>query len=360
MARRPVNAFALSFLDCMCCGFGAVILVFMIISAKIQEASSEKLEGLESDRTRLESLAMAGERALAQLRAEFTEISERQAAARRVRSRLERDISSAESAFEGERGRYLDAKAELDAHKRRLAELEEIKRVTAATPEEEGTQTRTILAEGDRQYLTGLRIGGRRILILVDASASMLASTIVNVVRLRHLPEEQKLRAAKWQQVVGTVDWLTANIPGDSRFQIYTFNTRATPLLDDRGPGWIEVGDGSALEQAVARLRKTVPREGTSLHAAFSVAATLTPRPDNVYLLVDGLPTHGASPPSGTMVSGKQRLQNFTRAVRNLPRGVPINVILFAMEGDPYAPDSFWKLARATRGSFMSPSLDWP
>ena len=28
---------------------------------------------------------------------------------------------------------------------------------------------------------------------------------------------------------------------------------------------------------------------------------------------------------------------------------MPINVILFAMEGDPYAPDSFWKLARNTQ-----------
>ena len=59
MARRPVNVFALSFLDCICCGFGAVILVFMIISAKIQEDSSEKLEGLESNRLRLESLESA-------------------------------------------------------------------------------------------------------------------------------------------------------------------------------------------------------------------------------------------------------------------------------------------------------------
>jgi hypothetical protein len=86
----------------------------------------------------------------------------------------------------------------------------------------------------------------------------------------------------------------------------------------------------------------------------------MNPRPDNVYLLVDGLPTHGASPPSGSTVSGRERLNNFSRAIRTLPRGVPMNVILFGMEGDPYAPDSFWKLARSTQGSFMSPSLDWP
>jgi len=356
MARRPVNAFALSFLDCICCGFGAVILVFMIISAKIQDESNQKLEGLESNRVRLEGLAMAGERVLAQLRAEFARTSDRQAIASGLKSRLSRDLLAAQ----GEREFYKDAKADLEARKRRLAELESLKQAAAVIPKQDASQTRSITAEGNRQYLTGLRMGGRHILILVDASASMLASTIVNVVRLRYLPDDEKLRSEKWQQVIGTVDWLTANIPQDSRFQIYTFNTAATPLLGEKGRGWIDVGDASALDEAVDRLRMTVPESGTSLHAAFSVVSTMSPRPDNVYLLVDGLPTHGASPPKKPMVSGQERLDHFSRAIRNLPRGVPMNVILFAMEGDPYAPDAFWKLARSTRGSFMSPSLDWP
>ena len=357
MARRPVNAFALSFLDCICCGFGAVILVFMIISAKIQEDSSEKLEGLESNRLRLESLAMAGERVLAQLRADFAQISDQQALASGIKDRLGEDVLAAE----GEMDVYLDLKADLEARKERLAKLEDIKKAAAAEiPEEDGSQTRTIISEGNRQYLTGLRMGGRHILILVDASASMLASTIVNVVRLRYLPDKEKIRSKKWQQVIGTVDWLTANIPGDSRFQIYTFNTKATPLLSEKGRGWIDVGDGSVLDEAVDRLRVIVPKDGTSLHSAFSVVATMHPRPDNVYLLVDGLPTQGASPPKKSMVSGKQRLKHFSRAIRNLPRGVPMNVVLFAMEGDPYAPDSFWKLSRNTQGSFISPALDWP
>jgi hypothetical protein len=332
----------------------------MIISAKIQEDSNEKLEGLDSNRARLEALAMTGERLLAALRAQLAQTFDQRATASRIKDRLSSDVLAAERAFEGEKDRYQDAKAELDARRERLAELESIKQATAALPKEDGSQMRSIAAAGNRQYLTGLRMGGRHILILVDASASMLASTIVNVVRLRHLPDDEKVRSKKWQQVVGTVDWLTANIPKDSRFQIYTFNTVATPVLSEKGRGWIDVGDGSALDQAVARLRATAPKDGTSLHSAFSVVATLSPRPDNVYLLVDGLPTHGASPPKRPTVSGRERLQNFSRAVRNLPRGVPMNVILFAMEGDPYASDSFWKLARNTRGSFMSPSLDWP
>ena len=71
--RRQPPAAGISFLDCICCGFGAVILVFVIISAKIQEVSNQKLEGLESNRGRLESLAMTGERLLAQLQAELAQ-----------------------------------------------------------------------------------------------------------------------------------------------------------------------------------------------------------------------------------------------------------------------------------------------
>ena len=47
--------------------------------------SDEKLEGLESNRVRLESLAMAGERVLAQLRAEIAQFSDQRATAGGVR-----------------------------------------------------------------------------------------------------------------------------------------------------------------------------------------------------------------------------------------------------------------------------------
>ena len=35
--RRDMGSFNLSFLDCMCCGFGAVVLFFMIITASAAE-----------------------------------------------------------------------------------------------------------------------------------------------------------------------------------------------------------------------------------------------------------------------------------------------------------------------------------
>jgi hypothetical protein len=78
-------------------------------------------------------------------------------------------------------------------------------------------------------------------------------------------------------------------------------------------------------------------------------------------VVTDGLPTQGATPPSlRKTVDGQARLKLFERAIGRLPSGVPINVILLPMEGDPMAPAAYWTLARRTQGAFLSPSSDWP
>jgi hypothetical protein len=39
---------------------------------------------------------------------------------------------------------------------------------------------------------------------------------------------------------------------------------------------------------------------------------------------------------------------------------VPINVLLYPLEGDPYSSPAYWTLALQTGGSMMAPSEDWP
>jgi hypothetical protein len=107
-------------------------------------------------------------------------------------------------------------------------------------------------------------------------------------------------------------------------------------------------------------LAQTAPDGGTSLFHAFAAAKAMSPPPDNIILLTDGLPTQGEEPPGRKTVSGKERLRHFDRALDELPRGVPVNVILYPMEGDPMATPAFWKLAMASRGSLMTPSSAWP
>jgi hypothetical protein len=102
------------------------------------------------------------------------------------------------------------------------------------------------------------------------------------------------------------------------------------------------------------------PEKGTNLYRAFTAIRGLQPAPDNVILLVDGLPTQGRASPRSRTISARERMKLYNKAVDELPRGFPVNVILFPMEGDPQAPSAFWRLAMATRGSFISPSGDWP
>jgi hypothetical protein len=80
-----------------------------------------------------------------------------------------------------------------------------------------------------------------------------------------------------------------------------------------------------------------------------------------VILLTDGLPTQGSTiTASKKTIDGEGRVKLFERAFSKYPRAVPLNVILFPMEGDPSAAAAFWVAARATRGAFLSPSKDWP
>src|SRR6185295_10597741 len=91
---------------------------------------------------------------------------------------------------------------------------------------------RSFVGQGDRQYLTGLKVGGDRVLVLLDSSASMLDETIVNVIRRRNMPDDQKQQSRKWRRATKTVEWLMSQLPLDGKFQIYTFNTSAQPLIE--------------------------------------------------------------------------------------------------------------------------------
>ena len=65
-------------------------------------------------------------------------------------------------------------------------------------------------------------------------------------------------------------------------------------------------------------------------------------------------------PARSALVTGRKRIEYFRDAISRLPKQIPINIILFPIEGDPMAAAEFWNLARITNGAFISPSRDWP
>ena len=166
--------------------------------------------------------------------------------------------------------------------------------------------------------------------------------------------------AQKWTQSVNTVNWLTAQLPVASDYQIITFNTSAKTLLPGTEGKWLEVADQAQLTKVGSALRKLIPSGGTSLENAFLALHKLSPAPDNIFLITDGLPTQGTSPPRGSKVSGPERQRLYAQAIRQLPSKVPVNIILTPMEGDPMAASELWQLAQFTRGSLLMPSKDWP
>jgi hypothetical protein len=361
--RRPLTTLSMSFLDAICCGFGAVLLLFLILSHNSAAQRREATDVLQRE-------VEARERQVASDRAQAAALGASVAQARERRQRL---LVQARTMTENIAGRRYDlAQFEADsvareAHVNRLkADLksndEALKRLEGGARQrvEEGDRLRAFPGEGDRQYLTGLKVGGERVLILFDTSASMLAERIVDVVRLRNLPASAQRQAPKWQRALATVDWIATQIPPGARFQIFAFNEHAEPVMRDTGSRWLDAGDPAVLNRTVDATKQIVPQGGTSLYHALDVINRLQPRPDNVFLVTDGLPTVDRERGEAYTVSGEQRLRFFEAAVAALPKGVPVNVILLPMEGDPLAAAAYWRLAQLSRGSFLSPAEDWP
>ena len=66
--RRELNVFGLAFLDAMTCGLGAVVLVYMIISASVGMRSDEMTDDLRSETERLDREVLDAARNLVELR----------------------------------------------------------------------------------------------------------------------------------------------------------------------------------------------------------------------------------------------------------------------------------------------------
>jgi hypothetical protein len=361
MKRRKLTVFSLSFIDCICCGLGAIILLFVVVNSQNTAQRQRVTEELASETNRWELEVQAGRRDLVQARNTLDEITAELAKTEGLSRKILQAFSEKRLELADREKQTLASREHVNKLKADIRSLEEdVQRLQAGAKraEELGRNLRPFPGRGDRQYLTGLKMGGQRILILVDASASMLDETVVGVIRRRNMSSAEKLRAPKWRQAVATVDWLTANLPQDSRVQIYVFNESAGPLLE--GGGWLEARDIDRLNQAVEKLRRLPPERGTSLINAFEAAAKMSPAPDNLFLLTDGLPTMGKDKPWGSRVSADKRRSLFRDAVKRLPAGLPVNTILLPMEGDPMAAGEFWRLAVDTRGSFMCPAKDWP
>ena len=361
-SRRSTISFSLSFLDVMFCGFGAVVLLVLIINSNITANRQARVEDRRLELMKQEMLTRQMKTVELQAQQDFDALAAEATALETERANLEAENRIIQASIARESA-VSSSREEIKALQQELQALEKEKlllEARRALEHERARNLRAFAGQGDRQYLTGLKLGGERVLILVDSSASMLDRKIVDIIRRKVLDETARQAAPKWRKTIATVEWLLAKLPLDSSVQLYRFSTGTTSLGPEQKRTWVKITDETAVDQMVKELRRAAPSGGTNLESVFLQARTLSPPPDNIILLTDGLPTQGKRGTGAQTISGKERVRLFEQAARQLPEKVPVNTILFPVEGDPMAAVLYWKLAIESGGSFFTPTRDWP
>lgn len=332
--RREAQSSALSFMDCICCGFGAVLLLF-ILTAKKQITLSE--EAASQSREAAQTLQAAIEESEAKQMA------------------LDKDIS----ALDPQPDTNATSLAQLAAEQERLAKsIEEQAEALAALETEIEIPEATIGLDrpsADQSYLSGLRLSAPRAVILLENSGSMLAEDANTALKIIRAGNGQT--AEKWLRAKAAVRAVLAAIPKGTKVAIFQMNEAATPISGSATAPYIDPYDNTALLAMLERLDKLEAKGGANLTKALREIGRLKERPSSLLLIGDGLPT--APNPAQRSLSEQDRVQLFNTALATRP-SYPFNAILLPFEGDPAAAGLFWQLSGRTNGITLIPDNDWP
>jgi hypothetical protein len=348
--RRETEVFSLAFLDCICCGFGAVILVFILT---LSQKTSVDQADLAAARDRLQSMQRSATLTQQDL------------------DRLAQVLAAAQLELQDDNAKNTQDQLKLSDRQRELLlmlqqtgamkdALHTLLGEKKALPTEEHAPV-PIPNVDRRQYLTGVKLQGDFVVFLVRASGSMLDETIELAAARLEDSEAKKREAPKWQRVIAALEWMLASLGPDTHFQILFFNEEVAPILPNRGDEWFSTKDRKSISEMMTRLHAIVPQGGANLERAFTAVRFLPRLPDSIILMTDGLPTKSDSLPYDGDVGEEQRIRFFEIATKQLPPRIPVSTILFPLlTGDPGAPGLYWELANATRGALVSPSKFWP
>ena len=166
MARRKIEVFSLSFLDVIACGFGAVVLFYTILSAQAGVQRQHRNDELQSEVNKLEEEVLEGYKNLVVLR-NALEGTERAVPAEGLANRIIEETEKLRLQLAEAEKETLSKRESIERLKQDLKSLDEgTRRLAAGTPSpgQPGTRIKGFIGSGDRQYLTGLKIGGERIL----------------------------------------------------------------------------------------------------------------------------------------------------------------------------------------------------
>ncbi len=353
-SRRRPPGFNLAFLDIMACGLGAIILIFMLV----------KYHSAEPD---VESRALQSALANAQNENDATEISNRALAAEieKLKTQLRQQATRAAQTDD----KRVAAATEMIDLTKQIARLQQQKAQQQSAAENIAALKKKPPRKTHEEHLLGLRVEGKRILILLDNSASMADERLVDIIKIKVADAATKKSAPKWRRAIAVAHWIIERIPDDSEYMIIHYNDSVKFLS---GKKWLRGDDATARADALQKLDALYPRNATNLHAALESAQTAAPRATDIYVITDSLPTEGRDRLSAlrkfkacgigkkNTVSGACRRELFYAAVRGFGNDAKVNTVLLPIEGDPDAAYAYWLWSASTTGMMISPAGSWP
>ena len=363
--RRRNQGVGLALLDVMACGLGAVLLLFLIIKHNTGTQAKEVEVNTSNYVAALENLQAQKNDYLSEidLQAKMQEIH------LDSKAQLQKDRISKQKEMK-------KLQQQIDQETKKNTSLE---KQLAALDSKQTTDVVENVQRSEEQYLIGMKVVGKRIVILIDASASMTDDKLIDIIERKiesdaYKSNAHKQQGPKWQRTVRTAKWLLNRLPESSEVAVAAYSDTATVL---NGGQWIKARDANGIQNLFAEINRIVPTGPTNLGAGFNAITRKLASATNVYMITDGLPTKASSKWLGVnhagamlkclrqkkVVSGECRKRYFYAAVNRFLKSAQrttVNVILLPLEGDPEAPGAYWHLAATTGGVMLSPAPSWP
>ncbi|HXV36997.1 MAG TPA: VWA domain-containing protein, partial [Myxococcota bacterium] len=205
-ARREVGAAGLSFLDCICCGFGAVILLLVIVQVHDPVYTAEQRLELSSVNAQLDAQIAAVEQERAVLEAELASLRGESSRVESTTDALAAKLARLQGSVEGARGEAAV-----------IAELKAAAKRAEQTLTTEAERARQHARAAKQAAVGGIPADSEYIIFVIDTSGSM--------------------QNYSWPQVVQKVDETLAVYPKVKGIQV--LNDEGIYMFEQYAGRWI-------------------------------------------------------------------------------------------------------------------------
>lgn len=357
--KKSMEVFGLSFLDCICCGFGGVILLYVMTTMEDGETREGVVSTARAEVQRIDERLEDGQKMLAEIRNsledEKVKLAEIESEIQQLDSRMKQDqaeLSDKKNVSEAKLEHASKLQSDIDAVKKEISDLKNRQTENAGgnLTESKGTER--------RHYVTGLRLDGTRAVVLFDRSTSTVANSLAAYQHFyANATEEYLMTAPKRIRMLDSLDWLIATSQSE-QLQIILYGEEARFATPETKGDWISRKDADLVQASLDHAWAALPKGSSNLIAAIQLANTLKPPPDSLYIITDSLPTNYRRGIQNDHNSRRSAVNEVINTVRQA--GQSMHVILFPMVGNDRAVQAYWDGAKRTNGSFFTPAPDWP